>query len=240
MLAALLAAGYLTINNPFDSSLPVFMFVTIGWLISLCLHEFGHAITAYWSGDQSVSHKGYLTLNPIRYTHPFLSILLPLLFLVSGGLGLPGGAVYINMGAIDGRYKKSLVSAAGPVATAIVGFVCILPFSLQSAGFIQFSNVDFWAAISLLAYLQVSALCLTLLPLPGFDGFGIIEPFLPGSLQRQAISISRYMIFVLIFLFYIDSPFSKLYWQLVETLTALLNIPMWGVEWGLEMFRFWQ
>ena len=41
------------------------------------MRKFGHAIVAYYGGDTTVEEKGYLTLNPIRYTHPIYSLLLP-------------------------------------------------------------------------------------------------------------------------------------------------------------------
>jgi len=76
----------------------VFLFVTLGWIVSVSLHEFGHALAAYQGGDLAVIQRGYLTLNPLRYTHGFMSIVLPVLVLFLGGIGLPGGAVYINLG----------------------------------------------------------------------------------------------------------------------------------------------
>lgn len=48
----------------------VFVFVIAGWLVSLCLHEFGHAFTAWRFGDHDVAVRGYLTLDPRRYSHP--------------------------------------------------------------------------------------------------------------------------------------------------------------------------
>lgn len=78
----------------------VFLFVTSAWVVSLCLHEYSHARSALHSGDISVGAKGYLTLNPMKYTHAMLSIVLPLIFLVLGGIGLPGGAVFIERGRI--------------------------------------------------------------------------------------------------------------------------------------------
>src|SRR6266550_6157281 len=71
-----------------------------GWVTSLCIHEFGHALLAYLGGDRSVAAAGYLSLNPLKYTHPVLSIALPIVFLLIGGIGLPGGAVYLNERAI--------------------------------------------------------------------------------------------------------------------------------------------
>ena len=35
-----------------------FAIVLIGWIFSLCLHEFGHAIVAYYGGDKTVKDKG--------------------------------------------------------------------------------------------------------------------------------------------------------------------------------------
>src|SRR5689334_6721712 len=71
----------------------VFVFVLGGWIASVCVHEFAHAYAAYRAGDRSVESRGYLTLNPFKYTHPVLSILMPLLAIVGGGFALPGGAV---------------------------------------------------------------------------------------------------------------------------------------------------
>ncbi|MEM8810038.1 MAG: site-2 protease family protein, partial [Cyanobacteria bacterium P01_G01_bin.38] len=91
--------------------------VFAGWVISVCLHEFGHAVVAYFGGDTSVKDKGYLTLNPLKYTNPGLSFMMPLLFLLLGGIPLPGAAVYINQGRLKNRLWKSAVSAAGPLAS---------------------------------------------------------------------------------------------------------------------------
>ena len=52
----------------------VFIFVIAGWLVSLCLHEFGHAYPAWRYGDHDVAVRGYLTLNPLKYSNPLLSI----------------------------------------------------------------------------------------------------------------------------------------------------------------------
>ena len=71
----------------------VFVLVVAGWLVSLCLHEFGHAYTAWKFGDHDIAVRGYLTLNPLKYSNPMLSLGLPLLFIALGGIGLPGGAV---------------------------------------------------------------------------------------------------------------------------------------------------
>ena len=56
--------------------------VLAGWIFTLCFHEFSHALVAYAGGDKSVKKKGYLTFNPVRYMHPFLSLVLPVLRII--------------------------------------------------------------------------------------------------------------------------------------------------------------
>ncbi len=85
-----------------EPGLAVFLFVTSAWVVSLCLHEYAHARTALHGGDISVGAKGYLTLNPMKYTHALLSVVLPVVFVIMGGIGLPGGAVFIERGRIRG------------------------------------------------------------------------------------------------------------------------------------------
>ncbi len=100
-----------------------FVVVLIGWIFSLCLHEFSHALVAYLGGDTTVKDKGYLTFNPLKYTHPVYSLLIPLIFLVLGGIGLPGGAVYIETWRLRSRNWMSAVSLAGPTANLILAII---------------------------------------------------------------------------------------------------------------------
>ena len=102
----------------------VFLFVTAGWIVSLCLHEYAHARTALHSGDISIGAKGYLTLNPLKYTHAAaVSIVLPVIFVIMGGIGLPGGAVFIERHRIRGGWRHSLISAAGPLTNVLFALV---------------------------------------------------------------------------------------------------------------------
>jgi Zn-dependent protease len=64
LVVALVAGGWATWTGWGNPNIGVFVFVTAGWLVSLCLHEFAHAYMAYHSGDRSVEEQGYLTLNP--------------------------------------------------------------------------------------------------------------------------------------------------------------------------------
>jgi hypothetical protein len=113
------------------SRFAIFCFVLGGWMISLCLHEYSHARMGYHGGDDSVATKGYLRLDPRRYQHPLLSFVVPVVMVVAGGIGFPGGAVWIDRGAIRSRAWRSLVSLAGPATNAVCAAVCLAPFALN-------------------------------------------------------------------------------------------------------------
>src|SRR5262245_13560596 len=105
-----------------------FFIVVILWVFSVCLHEFGHALVALKGGDYTVRDKGYLTLNPLRYTHPVYSILMPLVFLAIGGIGLPGGAVFIERDLLRSRQWETLMSLGGVAMNILLIAVIALLF----------------------------------------------------------------------------------------------------------------
>ena len=110
-LVAVTAAGGALTLVPAEAAvtLGIVVLVLAGWAVSLCLHEFGHAIVADRCGDHGVRALGYLTLDIRRYANVGLSLVLPLLFLLIGGIPLPGGAVWINRSALRHRWAASAV-----------------------------------------------------------------------------------------------------------------------------------
>jgi Zn-dependent protease len=242
MVGVTALAGLLTYRGGIPAPLNtlVFMlFIIGGWMISLSLHEFGHALAAYWGGDKSVVQKGYLTLNPFRYTHATYSILMPLLYLAMGGIGLPGGAVYINEGAIRSKAKRSLTSAAGPVATALCALILLLPFIIGLPREEMYRHSHFWAGIALLAFLQLTGLLFNLLPIPGLDGWGILEAILPASTVQSARYMGRFSLLLILIVFMSNNPVSRGFWQWVVFLGSAFRLNFALVSEGLRLFRFW-
>ena len=215
--------------------------VCFGWIFSLCLHEFGHAIVAYWGGDTSVKSKGYLTFNPLKYTDPGYSLVLPVLFLLMGGIGLPGGAVYINQRKLRNKWWQSAVSAAGPSANILIAILLAIPlwnFSNNIPVENRLNSELFWASsLAFLVYLQVFAAIFNLLPMPGLDGYGIVEPWLPQSLQVQFNSFRKYSTLVIIGLFWFVPAFNQFIFNFVSLLTSTLNVPELLVDSGSAIFR---
>jgi tetratricopeptide (TPR) repeat protein len=223
----------------------VAIFVCLGWMISLCVHEFGHAIAAYWGGDTSVKDKGYLTLNPLKYTDPGLSLLLPLFFLMMGGFALPGGAVYINTSKLRNRWWNSAVSAAGCVAEFFVVIILALvfhaiwnqeTFNLERNG----ENSLYVSSILSIAYvifLNIYVIFINLLPIPGLDGYGIIQPWIPIALDKKLNKFSSYGFWILIAGLWFYPPFGQFLRNISDNAIALLSIPNILVETGGSMFR---
>jgi Zn-dependent protease len=221
----------------------VFPFVLVGWLISLCLHEFGHAILAYHRGDRSVRAKGYLTLDPLRYTDLQYSIVWPLVFLALGGIGLPGGAVYVSTWSMM-KVDRTLVSAGGPLATLgvlvlLLGtMTALVPparFALQNAS----PDVALYSALAFLALLQLTALVFNLLPVPGLDGWGIIEAWLPGDLRqlgRRFAPMAPILLVVLLLL----PPVNRAFWDAVYGLSQAIGLDVRAARHGLRLFAFWR
>ncbi|MFI7315403.1 site-2 protease family protein [Streptomyces venezuelae] len=220
-------------DNP---GLAVFLFVTAAWIVSLCLHEYAHARTALHSGDISIGAKGYLTLNPLKYTHALLSIVLPVLFVIMGGIGLPGGAVFIERGRIRGRWRHSLISAAGPLTNVLFAVVCTAPFWLDALDGVPDA---FRYALGFLALLQVTAAILNFLPVPGLDGYGVIEPWLSHRIRRQVEPFAPFGLIAVFVVLWIPEV-NRDFFDAVDAVLRALGVTEWDTYWGHELYRFWE
>ncbi|MFM9877205.1 MAG: site-2 protease family protein [Rhodoglobus sp.] len=236
LLALTLVSGgalYLDIGSP---GIVAFIFVLASWVVTLCLHEFAHALIAYRNGDESVVHRGYLTLDPLRYTHPVFSIVLPLVFVLLGGIGLPGGAVFIDHGALHTRGARSRVSAAGPLTNLLIAVVLAVAIAVGARSSGPF---EFWAAIAFLLFLQVTAAVLNLLPVPGLDGFGIIEPYLPPAWVARAMRVAPFAILILFGLLWIPVVNAAFFGVILGILDAM-GVPAVLIGAGYNLFQFWR
>ena len=227
--------GWALIAGVGSPGVVTFFFVLAAWVITLSLHEFAHAFVAFRNGDVSVVHRGYLTLDPLRYTHVVFSLVLPLVFLLLGGIGLPGGAVFIDQRALKSRAARSAVSAAGPLTNLAIALVLALAITV---GF-RTGSFEFWAALAFLLFLQVTATVLNLLPVPGLDGFGIIEPYLPASWIGRASRVAPFAILLLFGLLWIPAINTAFFGAILGAINAL-GVPGILIGSGYNLFQFWR
>jgi Zn-dependent protease len=236
--------AYLVLVLP-GNALFTFVIVLIGWVFSLTLHEFSHALVAYLGGDYTVREKGYLSFNPLKYMHPMLSIGLPLLFLALGGIGLPGGAVYIERHRLKNKWWGAAVSAAGPAANLLLALLLAAPFflglvDLRSIVFGSEQGLTIWSAVAFLAMLQITAVVFNLLPVPPLDGFGIIEPFLDERTRFQLRQLGGYSLMLIFVALWFLDPVSNAFWNMIFDICRDLHVPPTLISEGLSNFMFWR
>jgi Zn-dependent protease len=170
-------------------SSPIFWAIMIGWILSVTLHEFAHGIVAYIGGDYTIRERGLLTLNPLKYANPMMTIVLPLLFVAMGGIPMVGAATYVNTQLLRNKAWRSATALAGPMVNLILFVVCVLPLC-PWFGWVnpESSPVD-WTPGQIfcgaMGVIQFFAALINLIPLPPLDGFNIIRPYLPPGFAAR-------------------------------------------------------
>ena len=231
-----LGAGLVFLDHP--PGIVTFAFVAVAWVVSVVIHEFGHAFVAHLAGDTSIEGKGYLTLDPLLYTNLTTTILMPLLFLAMGGIGFPGAAVYLREDLMRTRMGRSMASLAGPGGTlAVLLTLSLILFVMGRAGW---TGKALYPALAFLAYLQATALVLNLIPVPGLDGYGVVRPFLPDGV-RKALRPVEPIAFLAVFaaIFLVPQVGQGLF-DIAGLVAYVLGVPLDAAQAGMDAFRFWK
>ena len=236
LVALWVTGGVMAWQGYGNATVNILLFVIAGWLVTLSLHEYAHALFAYRAGDRSVADRGYLTLNPLKYAHPVLSIVLPVFFLLLGGIGLPGGAVWIDRHAIRNKVQDTLISAAGPGVNVVFAILMTVPFLV---GVDVRAHLDFWAAWAFLAFVQITAALLNYLPIPGVDGGNMIRPWLSPVWGRRFDFVAPFGMLAMIILLFQPLP-NAIFFDVVFQISDLIGLPpgLWAL--GREQFQFWR
>lgn len=179
----------------------------IAFVVSVSVHEFGHAFVADRLGDRIPRMQGRLTLSPLAHIDPIGTILMPLLGALAPGqfpLLAWGKPVQTNPNnytrALSPRTGHLLVSIAGPIMNLLLALVVSVVFvALGKAGVLSESLGN--AIIRYLLALNISLLFFNLIPVPPLDGGAILGVVLPESLQFINQFLRRYGMFVLFALF---------------------------------------
>jgi Zn-dependent protease len=236
LLAAWIALGAGLVLAPQVPPL-TFGFVLVGWILAVMAHEFSHAAVGYLAGDRSVRAKGYLSFDPRRYGDLSTSLVIPVIALALGGIGFPGGAVYLRSDLMRSPLWRAAASLAGPAATLVVLLVLSLALTLWSRTALP---GPLFNAVALLAFLQATALILNLLPVPGLDGFNAVRPFLPrawGPGIRRAEGPA--MLLLLAALLLVPGVGGVLFGA-AAALTTALGVPVEALQAGWRDFHFWR
>ncbi|PRY01957.1 site-2 protease family protein [Allonocardiopsis opalescens] len=231
-LAAL--GGWLAWSDHAYNYYGVFVFTLAGWLASVCVREWVRGVLAYRAGTPADALGGPLTLNPFRYAHGFQTWVLPVAFAVLGGIGIASGPANVPAGSPEGRGRRAFVALSGPLTSVLLGLVLAL-----AAGRLAGDSVNiFWTALALLAYLQLSSAVIGLLPVPGLDGFGVVEPFLPRRLREFGAAAGPFGV-IAVFAVLWFPPVSNAFFGLMLAGGQAVGLNAIYVDNGLDLFRFW-
>ena len=215
-----------------------FALVVIGWIFSVCIHEFAHAWVAQKGGVYTVVEKGYLTLNPFRYAHPVYSVLMPVVFLLLGGIGLPGGAVYINHSLLRSKQWEMAVALAGPAANLII--VLLLALGFRTGLIPDDPSNLLTVSLAFLMHLELSAILLNLLPVPPLDGFQAIAPWLPPHVRQAGYNMAGAAQLILLVVLWNDNIVRNTFWSIILTASSACGAEPYLVYLGYKEFAFWR
>ena len=177
---------------------------------SAILHEIAHGFVAERLGDPTAKLMGRLTLNPIPHIDLFMTILLPLLLLISGSPVIFGGAKPVPVDSFnlrDGRKDMALVSLAGPgtnIALAILASAGVRLLLLLGIATLthNFFLALFFHFLTLTVQINILLAIFNLLPIPPLDGSKIFSLLLPEDMARAYLSLGQFGIVILLLLLY--------------------------------------
>jgi len=142
-------------------------------LVAIPVHEIGHAVAAYMLGDRSVRYFGYLNPNPRRFLDP-LGAIAVFVALVGWGRRVP-----VQPNRISTTGQRVIYELGGPAANLVVavllGFVWRLLSGLGLGSAFELSPSLLGAALYAIVFLNLSIFAFQLLPIPGLDGWALIE-----------------------------------------------------------------
>ena len=207
--------------SPFFGLLLGVLLLVPAIVIAIPVHEMGHAAAAYFLGDRSVRYYGYLSPDPRRFLEP-IGVIAVVVALVGWGRRVP-----VQSNRINTTRQRVLFELGGPAANLIVAIgLGFLLRALVRAGLPYSFDVGpglVLAAIYVIVFLNLSIFAFQLLPIPGLDGWNIIEAlfrsrnprfFYDVSLRRREIWAGAVIILIAFqflarvnILWYVMAPF---------------------------------
>jgi Zn-dependent protease len=160
-------------------------------LLSLTVHEWAHAWTAWRLGDDTAKMLGRVSLNPLDHIDPVGTLLLPL-------LGMPfGWAKPVPINPV--RFRPTInmpigvlwTAAAGPLSNlllALLGFAALYGLTAATAsdlaGTLDHRGADaVYQFLTMFVLINVALAVFNLLPIPPLDGSRIVDALVPASLR---------------------------------------------------------
>ncbi|HEX4046724.1 MAG TPA: S8 family serine peptidase [Elusimicrobiota bacterium] len=156
-------------------------------LVSLLLHEIGHAKVAKALGDPTATNLGRASFNPltwVKHVDPVLTIVVPLVTYFASGI-IFGGAKPVP---IDTSYFKhpvrdmAKVAFAGPAVNMALAALGALAYTGAAAAGLAPAVL---AALTGFIFINAVLALFNLLPIPPLDGGHILMAVMPSAVARR-------------------------------------------------------
>jgi Zn-dependent protease len=184
---------------------PKFFFSWMLFVVfSVSLHEYMHAYIAFREGDDTAARFGHLTLNPFKQMGIVSLIMLVL-------IGFCWGAVPVNPGNLRRKYSNLIVSLAGPLTNLglfiIFSLITGLAYKFMP-GIDENSKQQFFIAMFFQgAFMNMVLFLFNMLPVPGFDGYALVENFVPHEYKNSEFFKGTSIVVLMLALFFSDKLF---------------------------------
>lgn len=185
----------------FDLTLPDLISRALVLVVAFTVHEFAHAWTADYFGDDTPRRQGRLTLNPLVHLDPLGSLLL----LIAGfGWARP---VMVDLYALQRRSPAApmLVALAGPLSNFALALLAAIPLRL---GWVTFAYGSQWLPslyhlLGVFVIINLLLMLFNLLPLFPLDGEKVLHYFLPPSGKAVLENMRQYSSMILLALVFL-------------------------------------
>lgn len=152
----------------------IFILLIVALVLSLTVHELGHAMVAKWFGDDTAERAGRITLNPAAHIDP-----MGLLMVILVGIGF-AKPVPTNPANFTSPKADLWIAAAGPLMNFLLAIVCWNSFVVVwEAGW---QNPAAQLFFTILAQINLLLMIFNLLPIGPLDGHYIAPHLLPKKL----------------------------------------------------------
>jgi Zn-dependent protease len=196
-------------------NLETLLFALIAFLLSITVHEFFHAFTAYKLGDPTAKNAGRLTLNPIAHIDP-LGLLFIIFFRIGWAKPVPVDPKNFKY---PGLYSI-IIGLAGPLSNFLLALLSLYGITYL-VPYLQYQ----WLNVFLMQMLAINIMLgvFNILPIPPLDGGHIIGALVPERWKQSYARMQLVFLFLLFFLLS-TSSFQKLFFTLVARVAALLRM----------------
>jgi Zn-dependent protease len=208
-------------------------------IISIGLHEFGHAWAADLRGDPLPRLQGRVTLNPFAHTDPLGTILIPaVMIFLSPGFGIIGWGKPVQISLPNPKTRRAddiIITLAGPAMNIILCVIFVLIGVVGDYNSARPENLGIIKFLALGIILNSFLAVFNLIPIPPLDGSRLALRL--GVFSEEIFqTLSRWGFFILLIVINIPG-FNMLIWLMIGPILELSYMIWPGLAIGLKLLE---